>query len=82
MIQHSILNDQGILISYTTSYKQKNGGKLQTSKNIVTLQLYTANELEDMLTRNGFKVIRQCGIDGSKFSDKKTQRILTIAKKI
>lgn len=80
-IQHSIVNDRGILISYTTYYTQKGFGKLKTSKNIITLQLYTAKELREMLARNGFKVLGQYGIDGSKFSDKKTERILTVAKK-
>ena len=81
IIQHSIIDNEGILISYTTNYEQKGSGKLKMSKNTVTLQLYTAKELKEMLTRNGFKILGQCGIDGSKFSEKKTDRILTIAKK-
>lgn len=47
----------------------------------ITLQLYTAEELQDMLLRNGFKVLGQYGIDGSKFSEKKTERIATVAQK-
>jgi hypothetical protein len=80
-IQHSIINKEGILISYNTLYEQKNSGNLKTSKNIVTLQLYTAKELKEMLIRNGFKVVGQYGIDGSKFSEKTTERIVTVAKK-
>jgi len=80
-IQHSIINHKGILISYTIYYTQKGVGKIKTSKNIITLQLYTAKELREMLARNGFKVLCQYGIDGSTFSDKKTERILTVAKK-
>lgn len=82
VIQHSIINNKGILISYTTNYIQKNSGKLKMSKNVITLQLYTAKELKEMLARNGFKVLGQYGMDGSKFSEKKTERILTVAKKL
>jgi len=51
------------------------------SKGVTTLQLYTAKELKGMLIRNGFKVLGQYGIDGSKFSSKQTERIVTVAKK-
>ncbi len=80
-IQHSILDDRGILVSYTTLYSQKGKNRLKTSNSIATLQLYTANELKTMLSGNGFQVLTQIGMDGKKFSDKKTERILTIAKK-
>lgn len=81
-LQHSTIDHSGILTSYTIFYTQ-NG--LQTpnvaSKGINTLQLYTVDELRKMLAKNGFKVLSQCGIDGSKFNDKKTERIVTIARK-
>ena len=80
-IQHSVINNKGILISYTTHYEQKGSGNLNMSKSVITLQLYTAKELKEMLLRNGFKVLDQYGIDGSKFSKKKTERIVTVAKK-
>ncbi|OGT31350.1 MAG: hypothetical protein A3E87_03205 [Gammaproteobacteria bacterium RIFCSPHIGHO2_12_FULL_35_23] len=35
-----------------------------------------------MLTRNGFIVLGQYGLDGSKFSEKTTKEILTVAKKL
>ncbi len=34
-----------------------------------------------MLTKNGFEVCTQIGMDGKKFSDTKTERILTVARK-
>ena len=80
-IQHSIIDDRGILISYSTFYTQKGNGKLKTSNNVITLQLYTAHELKSMLSKNGFQVLAQIGMDGRKFSELKTERILTIAKK-
>jgi 2-polyprenyl-3-methyl-5-hydroxy-6-metoxy-1,4-benzoquinol methylase len=81
IIQHSVLDDKGILISPTTSYSQKGKGKLTTSQSVGTLQLYTANELKTMLCKNGFQVLAQMSIDGKKFFDRKTERILTVAKK-
>jgi len=81
-LQYSIIDSRGILTSYTIFYTQKaKQTAFVASKNIITLQLYTANELRKMLAKNGFKVLNQCGIDGEKFSEKKTERILTIAQK-
>ncbi len=80
-LQHSIINNKGVLISYTTDYEQTGSGKIKRAKSIGTLQLYTAKELQEMLFKNGFEVLEQCGIDGSKFSEMETERILTIAKK-
>ena len=37
------------------------------------------NKEADHYDKNGFKVLKQCAIDGSSFNDKKTDRILTIA---
>ena len=80
-IQHSIIDNKGVLISYTTDYMQKGLGKPKVSKSVGTLQLYTARELKEMLARRGFKVLGQYGMDGSKFLEGKTERILTVAKK-
>lgn len=81
IMQHSTIDSSGILISYTTTYVQKGTGKLKRMDNVDTLQLYTAQELSVMLVRNGYKVLGQYGIDGSKFSDKKSERILMVAKR-
>lgn len=81
-LQHSIIDNSGILTSYTTFYTQKtNQTPKVASKNIITLQLYTADDIRKMLVKNGFKVLKQCGLDGSKFSERKTERIVTVAKK-
>lgn len=81
-LQHSIVDKKGVLISYTTTYETKNNGKTKVSESVITLQLYTANELKEMLARNGFKVLEQYDIDGSKFSDKNSERILIVARKV
>ncbi|GMU19803.1 MAG: hypothetical protein AMXMBFR12_09940 [Candidatus Babeliales bacterium] len=80
-IQYSTINTDGILAFYTTSIVQKASEKPKITKSAQTLQLYTAQQLKEMLNKNGFKVIDQCGIDGSKFIEDRTDRILTIAQK-
>lgn len=43
------------------------------------LQVYTRQQLKDMLQCCGFSVLRQCNIDGGRLSETKTERILTVA---
>lgn len=81
VIQYSTIDEEGILASYTTLHEQKGSNKPKISRSTQTLQVYTAKQLREILYRNGFKVIRQCGIDGSRFAESRTDRILTIAKK-
>ncbi len=80
-IQYSTIDKDGILASYTTFFVQTGSTKAKISRSAQTLQVYTAEQLREMLHRNGFKVLRQCGIDGSRFAKNKTDRIVTIAKK-
>ncbi|MBF0313373.1 MAG: class I SAM-dependent methyltransferase [Oligoflexia bacterium] len=80
-IQYSTIDQSGVLASYTTSYKQKGSGKAKISKSMQTLQIYTAKELSEMLTSNGFKVLHQCTVDGARFYNTKSDRILIVAKK-
>lgn len=81
-VQHSTINASGILTSYTTLYEQADAGKPYVSRSRQTLQIYTAKQLAAMLRRNGFTVVRHHGIDGSRFSDPTTERILTIARSV
>lgn len=60
---------------------QKGSTRPQKYKGKFSLQIYSAKELKEMLNRNGFEVLEQYGIDGSKFSEKETERIMTIARK-
>jgi len=80
-IQYSTIDENGVLASYTKSYVQNGANKPKVSKSAQTLQVYTAKQLEEILTRNGFEVLDQCAIDGSKFIENKTERLLTIAMK-
>ena len=78
-IQYSTIDKNGILASYTTHYEQPDTRKPKISQSAQTLQVYTAQQLKDMLGRNGFKVLNQYAIDGSKFNETKSDRILTVA---
>ena len=80
-IQYSTINEKGILASYTTHIEQKGNRKPEITENAQTLQIYTARQLREMLHRNGFKVLEQCGLDGSKFLDTKTECILTVGQR-
>ncbi len=71
-----------ILASYTLLYEQEKNHPPKLSETRQTLQVYTAAQLKDMLHRNGFKVLKQCSIDGSRFHEYRTERLLLIARKI
>src|SRR5262245_53646183 len=78
-IQYSVLEDSGVLASHTTYLVQRGSGRPRVSRSWQTLQIYTAAELRSLLRGNGFDVVRQCGIDGSRFSERNSERVLTIA---
>ncbi|NGX58517.1 MAG: Glycine/sarcosine N-methyltransferase [Chlamydiae bacterium] len=81
-VQKSKLDrDSGLLTSYDEYLIQKGSQEPKIYKGKFTLQIYTANELKEMLSRNGFECLDHYGIDGSQFSRMKTQNILTVAKK-
>lgn len=81
-IQYSTITQDGVLASYTTSYEQKGDTNSRMSQDVQTLQVYSAQQLKTMLQKTGFKVIETCAVDGSKFSDTKSERILVVAQKI
>jgi len=80
-IQYSTISEDGILASHDTYFEQQGDSKPKISKSSQTLQVYTARQLQDLLQRNGFTVLKQCGMDGSKFTENESERILTIAKR-
>jgi ubiquinone/menaquinone biosynthesis C-methylase UbiE len=80
-IQYSTIDQQGILSSFTTAINQKARAKPNIIHSSQTLQVYTLQQLKDMLKRNGFKVIYYSSADGSRFSQHKTERLFIVAKK-
>jgi SAM-dependent methyltransferase len=76
-VQYSTLDSNGVLSSFTTVMTDS-----RVTKNVVTLQLYTAGELKRMLLRNGFNRVKFCAVDGSRFSLTRTDRLLAIAETV
>jgi hypothetical protein len=81
-VRHStIVRDNGILTSDEMITIQKNGNQKQI-KNKCSLQIYTMNDLNDILSKNNFKVIEQHKIDAYTFhQDDQGYSILTGAMK-
>lgn len=60
----------------------RHGGGREQRENTFTLQIYTADELKDLLQQNGFELVSQTALDGSEFIKDKSLEILTVAKKL
>ncbi len=78
-IQYSTIDQAGTLTSYTILHEEKNHQDPIISQSFQTLQIYTAQQLVDMLEDNGFKVLTQTDVDGSEFKRFVSERILTVA---
>jgi SAM-dependent methyltransferase len=73
-VQYSTIDSQGVLRSFTTCFDRS-----EIKRRVETLQVYSAKQLAGMLRRSGFSRVRHTGMDGSRFSPLRTNRILTIA---
>ena len=80
-IQYSTIDKKGVLASYTISSTQRNLNTPIFSRHVQTLQIYNVKQLKEMLNRAGFNVAAQYHINGTKFEDSKTDRILIVARK-
>lgn len=81
-IQYATIDEQGILALHNICFVQKGTEKTKTSKSIKTLQIYSAAQLKELLSKNGFTIIEQTGIDAQPFFENTTDRILIVAKKL
>lgn len=81
-IQYSTIDSDGILTSYDHYQEIKENGSLTEKHAVQTLKVYSAFEIKELFRKNGFSVIKQCAVDGSRFNRMKTERILTVAKKV
>ncbi len=81
-IQYGILDKDGILALFNICYTQKGIDMAKIKKSVKTLQIYSAAQLKELLTKNGFRVLEQKGIDGYQFNEELTDRILTVAQKL
>ncbi len=81
-IQHSTINKvKGQITSYDNYIINKDREGIKKINNKFILQIYKAKELQLILAKNGFKTIKQFGIDGSCFKKNKTINMLTLAQK-
>ena len=80
-IQHSTINKVFQITSYDNYIIDKVGAGIKKINNKFTLQIYKSKELKLILAKNGFKTIKQFGIDGSDFKKNKTINMLTLAQK-
>lgn len=80
-IQYSTITADGILTSYDIYHEQKANKKPKITERAQTLQVYGKAELKAILEDCGFKMIKVSGIDGSRFYETKTERMLIVAKK-
>jgi ubiquinone/menaquinone biosynthesis C-methylase UbiE len=70
------------LTSYNMVMIQKRANVPHRFTEKCSLQLYTAEELKEILAQNGFEIVQQYGIDGEEFFSNKTLNILTVARAI
>lgn len=83
--QHQVseIDHEGGLMMSTDHYDICwHDGRREQRENIFTLQIYTADELKDLLLLNGFELVSQTSLDGSEFIKDKSLEILTVAKKL
>ncbi len=81
-IQHSTINRvKSQITSYDNYIIDQVGAGIKKINNKFTLQIYKAKKLQSILAKNGFKTLKQYGIDGSDFKENKTINMLTLAQK-
>lgn len=80
-IQKSILNRSlSRLTSFDEFYIQEEKKDPEIIKNEFSLQIYTAEEIKTILCQTGFEDVKQYALDGSSFSNSKSESILTVGR--
>lgn len=72
---------KGIMKIDQTSYIQKGGSKPEIHREIWDMQIYTADELKNLLEKNGFKIAKLYDGNGKKFIENKSMSIFVVTKK-
>ncbi len=75
-------HENGLMISMDRYDIYWNDGRREQRENTFTLQIYTADELKELLQQNGFSLVSQTALDGSEFDNDKSLEILSVAKKL
>ena len=81
-MQHSEIDrEKGLLTSHDQYTILKDGCEPEMYTNSFSLQLYTAEELQAILSENEFEIVAQYDMDGNNFIADKSLNILTVARK-
>lgn len=81
-VQHSEIDrKRGLLTSHDHYTILKDESEPEIYNNTFSLQIYTAKELQEILSRNGFDTIHQYDMAGNDLIENKSLNILTVAKK-
>lgn len=72
---------KGIMFINQKTYIQNNMDKPEVFKDSWDMQIYSSEQLRDILNRNGFEVLKFLNREGKKFDKDNSLFILTIAKK-
>lgn len=78
-IQYSTISTDGVLASHDIYHRQEGDGEPEISTAFQTLQVYSAQQLREMLERNGFDVVKVYNVDGSSFDEIKSERMMLVA---
>ncbi len=73
--------NQGVMKMNQRTYIQKGMNKPEIIKESWDMQIYSSNQLKDILERNGFEVFEFLSMDGTNFDKNKSLFILTMARK-
>jgi len=81
-IQNSEIDrENGLLISHDHYTIFNDVGEPEMYTNTFSLQIYTNEELQTILAKNGFEIIHQYDMEGNEFIANKSLNILTVARK-
>lgn len=81
-IQYSTIAKNGVLASYDIYYEQIGDDQPKITRATQTLQIYSSDQLKMLLRHNGFEVIKQFDVDGVTLRPQKSERIVTVARKV
>lgn len=80
-IQYATIDEHGILALHNICFVHK-AQKTNVSKSVKTLQIYSAEQLKQILNKNCFDIREIMAIDGGPFFENETNRILILAQKL
>ena len=81
-IQYSTLNkDTGMLTSHDKYEISEASGKVKKLENSFDMQIYNLSQLQNILSENGFKIIKNSGILGEEFIENSSLNMLIVAQK-